>query len=74
MRRIAASLALLAALVVAPATAGAQEKHEHSANMSHVKNLPYAADNGGTPNYGTDIEFATLAGSKYALAGSSPTR
>ena len=38
--------------------------------MSHVKNLPYAVDNGGTPNYGTDIEFATLAGKKYALAGS----
>ena len=38
--------------------------------MSHVKNLPYAVANGGTPNYGTDIEFATLAGKKYALAGS----
>ena len=38
--------------------------------MRHVKNLPYAVDNGGTPNYGTDIEFATLAGKKYALAGS----
>src|SRR5918997_166185 len=62
-------IALLALLVLAPA-ASAQERHEHSANMSHVKNLPYAVDNGGTPNYGTDIEFATLAGKKYALAGS----
>jgi hypothetical protein len=38
--------------------------------MTHVKNLPYAPDNGGTPHYGTDIEFATLAGERYALAGS----
>jgi hypothetical protein len=70
MRRFAAFLALLVPVALAPATAGAQERHEHSANMSLVKNLPYAPDNGGTPNYGTDIEFATLAGKKYALAGS----
>ena len=69
MRRLFALLALLAPLALAP-VASAQERHEHSANMSHVKNLPYAVDNGGTPNYGTDIEFATLAGKKYALAGS----
>jgi hypothetical protein len=69
MRRSIAYFALLASLALAPA-AGAQERHEHSANMSHVKNLQYAVDNGGTPNYGTDIEFATLAGTKYALAGS----
>ena len=62
-------IALIALLLTAPA-AGAQERHEHSANMRHVKNLPYAAANGGTPNYGTDIEFATLAGKRYALAGS----
>ncbi len=69
MRRSIALLALLVPFALAP-VASAQERHEHSANMSHVKNLPYAADNGGTPNYGTDIEFATLAGKKYALAGS----
>ena len=69
MRRSIAFLALLVPLALAP-VASAQERHEHSANMSHVKNLPYAVDNGGTPNYGTDIEFATLAGKKYALAGS----
>ena len=34
-------IALTALLVTAPA-ASAQERHEHSANMSHVKNLPYA--------------------------------
>jgi hypothetical protein len=70
MRRFAVSFALLAAFAAAPATAAAQEKHEHSANMSHVKNLPYAPDNGGTPNAGSDIEFATIAGRRYALAGS----
>ncbi len=52
-----------------PATAAAQT-HQHSANMTHVKNLPYAPANGGTPNFGTDIEFATVAGTRYALAGS----
>ena len=66
MRRL---LLALLALSLTPAAAGAQE-HQHSANMTHVKNLPYAVDNGGTPNYGTDIEFARLAGKRYALAGS----
>ena len=35
-----------------------------------LTNLPYAPANGGTPNFGTDIEFATVAGTRYALAGS----
>ena len=70
MRRNAAWLALAATLLLTPATAVAQETHQHSANMSHVKNLPYKVDNGGTANYGTDIEFATLRGRSYALAGS----
>ena len=68
MRRIAASFALLASLAIAPAAVA--QTHQHSANMRHVANLAYAADNGGTPNFGTDIEFATLAGREYALAGS----
>jgi hypothetical protein len=38
--------------------------------MTLVKNLPYEARNGTTPNFGTDIEFANIAGRKYALAGS----
>jgi DNA-binding PucR family transcriptional regulator len=38
--------------------------------MSYVKNLPYPAKNGRTPNFGTDIEFATLSGRQYAFAGS----
>src|SRR3954469_15322416 len=68
MRRSTLLLALLA-LALIPASAAAQE-HQHSANMTHVKTLPYAVDNGGTPNFGTDIEFARLAGKRYALAGS----
>ena len=51
-------------LAFAPAAAHASE------NLTHVKNLNYAPANGGTPNYGTDIEFATLNGREYALAGS----
>ena len=43
---------------------------EHSPNMSFVKNIPYEARNGTTPNYGTDIEFARIAGKQYAFAGS----
>ena len=68
MRRLAAT-ALLALLTFA-APAAAQETHRHSGNMRHVLNLPYEARNGTIPNYGTDIEFARLAGKQYALAGS----
>jgi hypothetical protein len=54
----------LVLLAFAPAAADASE------NLTHVKNVNYAPANGGTPNYGTDIEFATLNGREYALAGS----
>ena len=54
----------LVLLAFAPAAAHASE------NLTHVKNVNYAPANGGTPNYGTDIEFATLNGREYALAGS----
>ena len=63
-------LATLVAVALVPAAASAQERHEHSGNLSHVKNLSYEARNGDTRNYGTDIEFARLAGKQYALAGS----
>jgi len=63
------ALALAAGLLPA-APAAAEEQGEHSANMSLVKNLPYAPRNGGTPNFGTDMEFARLGGRQYALAGS----
>jgi hypothetical protein len=67
--RAIGSLAVVVLLALAPAGALAQEG-EHSPNMRRVKNLPYEARNGGTPNFGTDIQFATIAGREYALAGS----
>lgn len=66
MRRIVLFLAVT--LLAVPAAASAQDAK--SPNMSHVLNLGYTAKNGGTPNYGTDIEFAQLKGREYALAGS----
>jgi hypothetical protein len=69
MRRLAFTFAFALAVVV-PASASAQERHEHSGNMTHLKNLSYEARNGTAPNGGTDIEFARLAGKQYALAGS----
>ena len=63
MRRTFVALVTLIALAAAPAA-------HASENLTHVKNLAYAPANGGTPNYGTDIEFATLNGREYALAGS----
>jgi hypothetical protein len=66
------SLVTLALVLFAvPSTAlAAEESGEHSGNMSYVKNIPYEARNGDTPNSGTDIEFAKLRGRQYALAGS----
>ncbi len=58
------------ALAALPAAATAQEPAgAHSDNMSFVKNLPYEARN-ETPNFGTDMEFATLGGRRHAIAGS----
>jgi hypothetical protein len=59
----ACALLLLAA---APATAAT----EHSENLTHVKTIGYEPRNGGTANYGTDIEFTKVGGREYALAGS----
>ena len=73
MRRFAvlASLALFILALGAPsALAQPATSGEHSDNMEFVKNLPYELKNGGTSSFGTDIEFATLGGRKYALAGS----
>lgn len=67
MLRAVVGLAMVLALALAPGSAFADET---SRNMSFVKNLPYEARNGDTPNYGTDIEFASIAGRQYALAGS----
>ena len=70
MRGRIALMSLALVLVAVPSSASAAEPGEHSPNMSYVKNLEYEVRNGGDPNFGTDIEFATLAGRKYALAGS----
>jgi hypothetical protein len=71
MPRVIAVLGAALACAIAPAAAGAAEiTAEHSANMRHLTNLGYEPRNGGTPNYGTDIEFAKLNGRQYALAGS----
>jgi len=65
--RAAVGLVIAVFLTVAPASAFADQT---SSNMSYVKNLPYEARNGDTPNSGSDIEFASIAGRQYALAGS----
>jgi hypothetical protein len=61
---------LIVAVLVAALPAGSVAADKSSPNMTLVKNLPYEARNGTTPNFGTDIEFANIAGRKYALAGS----
>jgi hypothetical protein len=59
-----------ALMALAPASGWAQDQGSSSPNLPLVGNLPYEPRNGGTPNYGTDIEFASVAGRDYALAGS----
>ncbi len=72
MRRSTLRLLLVVALSMGlfPAVAQAEEPGTHSENMSYVKNLPYAPDNGGNGNFGTDIEFGKVGGRQYAFAGS----
>src|SRR4029079_14868080 len=70
MRRLLALLTFALFPALLPDSAPAAEVGEHSENMSYVKNIPYPERNGGVPNFGTDIEFATIAGREYALAGS----
>ncbi len=85
-RRTLPSLLLLLALLLLPSAALAHEEEgsllpeplsaaaadggEGSDNLTYVKNIPYAPDNGGGGNYGTDVEFATIGGTRYAFAGS----
>jgi hypothetical protein len=65
-----AVVGLVTAILVALVPASAIAADEHSRNMSLIKNFPYQARNGDVPNFGTDIEFATINGRRYALAGS----
>jgi hypothetical protein len=70
MRRLLAVLPLALIALLTPDSAPAAEVGERSENMRYVKNIPYPVRNGGTANFGTDIEFADVAGRRYALAGS----
>ena len=70
MRRLLALITFAVIPALLPDSAPAAEVGEHSDTMSYVKNIPYPERNGGVPNFGTDIEFATIAGREYALAGS----
>jgi LVIVD repeat len=72
-RLFLAGLALLAAGLLTPAVALAQEEPgSGSPNLSFVKNIPYEAKfpDLEAENYGTDIEFAYLRGKRHAIAGS----
>ena len=63
---------IAAALVLAPASAVAQEPPgAHSPNMTYVKNIPYELRNGGVAgDVGTDQEFTRIRGKQYGLFGS----
>ena len=67
---VAAVVAAACACAICGAVPAAGQEPITSPNISHVKNLGYEAQNGTMPNFGTDIEFATVAGRDYALAGS----
>jgi hypothetical protein len=69
MGRLPVLVAAVLVLGLVPGAASAATA-THSDNMSHVKNVPYEIRNGGTPNFGTDIEFAKVGTKQYALAGS----
>ena len=75
MRRICLISLLTLTVIVglfpaAASPAAGADEGTHSENLTHIKNLSYAPRNGGTPNYGTDIEFGKVAGREYAFAGS----
>jgi len=62
----ALALALVAAL---PGAAAAQDRS--SPNLDLIQNIGYPSKVAGkNPNYGTDVEFATVRNKRYAVAGS----
>ena len=71
MRLLLAAGVLALLLVPVAAPAGAAEVR-HSPNMSLAKTIPYPAETefDADENVGTDVEFATIAKKRYALAGS----
>jgi len=70
LRRMGLVLVLSLVLGLLPGAAAGAADGAHSPNMTLVKNLGYAPRNGGTSDYGTDIEFMKAGGRRYALAGS----
>jgi len=68
--RLSAFLAFAAvAALLLPATAGAADRS--SPNVDLVANFAYPArDAEADPNMGTDLEFGTIRGRRYAFAGS----
>ncbi len=75
--RLRPTLAALAVLALAspllPSASAAPDPGTGTASLTAVANLPYKAvkgSDGEAPNRGTDIEFATIKGKRYALAGS----
>ena len=59
----------LAIFIAAPAVPAHADEGEHSPNMRHVTTVPYSLKYGRRTSYGTDIEFARIAGREYAFAG-----
>lgn len=73
LSRCLLATALVTALAVPAGAlqAPAQAAGAGSANLRHVAQLQYAQATGSNiTNGGTDVEFATIAGRSYALAGS----
>ena len=71
MRRFSATLVALGLALALPGAAAAQDAGTGSPNLDLVRNVPYPAKVAGkAANYGTDIEFATIGGRRYAVAGS----
>lgn len=70
-RALPVTLVASLALLLLPALAPAAEVR-HSPNMDLVKTIPYGqnAKYDAPENFGTDVEFATIGRSRYALAGS----
>src|SRR5687768_17037676 len=69
MRRLLPASVALACTAVFAAPASAQDKT--SPNMSLVDNIPYEQKyEDEAANFGTDIEFASIGGKRYAVGGS----
>ena len=69
MRRHLIAAVVLLLVAALPSAAAAQDKA--SPNLDLVQNIGYKPKVAGkAANYGTDVEFASLGGKRYAVAGS----